>query len=261
MSGPQRKRALEMLTRTASAVRRSIEAGRLPELQLPLRSLENVRYDANSGHFELSGKQKTRTLGARTARAFAQTLRLMALAKSVVESGDFATKREAYYVSKNWGDCRFHDQAESDATLDDIEALSSPDDVLREDLGFYPEEHGGSVAGAITVVDKDPETGDPMAVDCRRLGAGSYAIPRSVEHLDFETDAELVLAIETGGMFQRLNSHRFWQKTRSVLVELGYLSNAQDEKLLTVRQHQLALARALRASVDAHFTGNATRRA
>ncbi len=39
----------------------------------------------------------------------------------------------------------------------------------------------------------------------------------------------------------------------AALVELGYLSNPRDEKLLTVRQHQLALARALRASVDAHF--------
>jgi N-acetylmuramoyl-L-alanine amidase len=39
----------------------------------------------------------------------------------------------------------------------------------------------------------------------------------------------------------------------AALVELGYLSNRSDEKLLTVRQHQAALARALRASVDAHL--------
>ena len=39
----------------------------------------------------------------------------------------------------------------------------------------------------------------------------------------------------------------------ATLVELGYLSNAQDEKLLTVWQHQMALARALRASIDAYF--------
>ena len=43
----------------------------------------------------------------------------------------------------------------------------------------------------------------------------------------------------------------------AALVELGYLSNVQDEKLLTVRQHQLALARALRASIDAHFASGA----
>jgi N-acetylmuramoyl-L-alanine amidase len=42
----------------------------------------------------------------------------------------------------------------------------------------------------------------------------------------------------------------------AALVELGYLSNPRDEKLLTVPQHQIALARALRASVDAHFGSN-----
>lgn len=48
----------------------------------------------------------------------------------------------------------------------------------------------------------------------------------------------------------------------AALVELGYLSNRQDEKLLTVRQHQTALARSLRASVDAYFAaGAATRKA
>lgn len=48
----------------------------------------------------------------------------------------------------------------------------------------------------------------------------------------------------------------------AALVEMGYLSNPQDEKLLTVRQHQMALARALRASVDAYFgAGIATRKA
>ena len=46
----------------------------------------------------------------------------------------------------------------------------------------------------------------------------------------------------------------------AALVELGYLSNPQDERLLTIRQHQVGLARALRASVDAHF-GIATRKA
>lgn len=48
----------------------------------------------------------------------------------------------------------------------------------------------------------------------------------------------------------------------AALVELGYLSNRQDEKLLTIRQHQIALAKALRGSVDAHFAaGGAIRKA
>ncbi|MBS0518874.1 MAG: N-acetylmuramoyl-L-alanine amidase [Proteobacteria bacterium] len=48
----------------------------------------------------------------------------------------------------------------------------------------------------------------------------------------------------------------------AALVELGYLSNRYDEKLLTVAQHQQALGRALRASIDAYFgTASATRKA
>ena len=48
----------------------------------------------------------------------------------------------------------------------------------------------------------------------------------------------------------------------AALVELGFLSNRYDEKLLTVAQHQAALGRALRASVDAYFAaGSATRKA
>jgi len=46
----------------------------------------------------------------------------------------------------------------------------------------------------------------------------------------------------------------------AALVELGYLSNRSDEKLLTVPQHQMALGRALRASVDAYFTASAATR-
>jgi N-acetylmuramoyl-L-alanine amidase len=45
----------------------------------------------------------------------------------------------------------------------------------------------------------------------------------------------------------------------AALVELGYLSNPRDEKLLTVRQHQMALARALRAAIDAHLASHHAR--
>jgi DNA topoisomerase-6 subunit A len=87
-----------------------------------------------------------RTLTVNTVKTFAQTLKLMALSKEMVEQDDFATKREAYYVSKNWGDAKFTEQPESDTVMDDIEALFSLEGVTREQLRFRPEEHGGSVA-------------------------------------------------------------------------------------------------------------------
>jgi DNA topoisomerase-6 subunit A len=135
--------------------------------------------------------------------------------------GDFATKREAYCISKNWGDCRFEEQAESDAVMDDIEALASIHGLSREQLRFHPEAHGGSVAGPLTVVDRSPATAETVEIDCTSLGSGACSIPWSVEHLDFRTDARFVLAIETGGMFQRLNNHRFWETANCIIVEMG----------------------------------------
>jgi len=105
--------------------------------------------------------------------------------------------------------------------MDDIEALASMHGLSREQLRFYPESHGGSVAGPLTVMDTDPETGEAIEIDCARLGSGAYSVPRSVERLRFSTDADFILAIETGGMFQRLNNHRFWKKANCILVEMG----------------------------------------
>ena len=132
----QKTRAL--ITNTAERVHKKINARLLPELSFPERSLGNVKYDAKIGYFELGKSRKTRALSVNTVKSFAQTLRLMSISKEMVENDDFATKREAYYVSKNWGDCKFDDQPESDAVMDDIEALASLDGVSREQLRFYP---------------------------------------------------------------------------------------------------------------------------
>jgi DNA topoisomerase-6 subunit A len=213
------KKTLGLISRTAERVRSSIGARALPELRFPKRALSNVEYDAAIGYFQLGKGFVAREMSVNTVKSFAQTLRLMSVSKEMVENDDFATKREAYYVSKNWGDAKFDDQPESDAVMDDIEALASLDGLSREQLRYFPEEHGGSVAGTLTVVDRDAETGQPIRIDCTAFGSGSYTIPHSCEHLKFETDAKFILAIETGGMFERLNYHKFWKAASCILVE------------------------------------------
>ncbi len=212
---------LEFIEGVARSVRESAARGEPPRIELPVRSLANVSYDPEKGWLEIGDMRKARALTVRTVKPFAQMLRLMAVSRTMVEDDDFATKREAYYVSKNWGECRFNEQPESDAIMDDIEALASLNGLSREQLRFYPEAHGGSVVGELVVVDRDTETGAAIEVDCRSLGSGAYTIPRSVEHLQFRADADFILAIETGGMFQRLNHHRFWRQARAILVEMA----------------------------------------
>ena len=233
-SGEADKKTIALIESIAAHVRADIEAGKLPDLKFPVRALDNVTYDKARGYLELGDAEKQRTLTVTTAKSFAQTLRLMATSRAMVEHNDFATKREVYYISKNWGDCRFDQQAESDATMDDIEAMASKHGLSREQLRFYPESHGGSVAGRLTVIDRNPATGATIEIDCANLGTGAYSIPRSVEHLGFRTDARFVLAIETGGMFQRLNNHRFWETARCIIVEMGGVPTRATRRFIRV---------------------------
>ncbi len=209
---------VQKITGAAQDIYQKILRKKQPELITPLRALANVQYDPKVGYFELMDKIKKRTLTATTVKTFAQTLRMMGLSRQLAETDDIATKREAYYVSKNWGDARFLEQPESDTVMDDVEAMFM---VNREQLGFIPEEKGGDVAGKLTVIDIDRDTGKEIKIDCTKFGSGAYSVPSSVEDLQFETKADFILAIETAGMFQRLVKHNYWKKANCILVSMG----------------------------------------
>ena len=240
MKKVKKSSAISRISEIAQDVYGCIKKKKQPQLEMPLRSLSNVKYDPKAGFFELLGKFKERTLTASTIKTFAQTLHVMSLSKDLIGQDDIATKREAYYVSKNWGDARFKEQVESDTVMDDTEAMMM---VNREQMGFIPEEKGGDVAGKLVVVDKDADTGKPIKIDCTKMGSGAYSVPSKVEDLKFETNAKFILAIETAGMFQRLVKHNYWKKANCILVSMGgvptracrrFIRRLSDDKKLPV---------------------------
>lgn len=231
---------LKEINKKANDVYSEIKKKKAPEIKMPLRALSNVKYDPKDGFFELLGKMKERTLTASTIKTFAQTLRMMSHAKTIIESDDITTKREMYYISKNWAEASFKEQPESDTVMDDLEAMMM---VNREQLGFIPEEKGGEIAGKLIVIDKDSETGKELKIDCTKFGSGAYSIPITVEHLKFETNAKFILAIETAGMFQRLVKHNYWKKANCILISMGgvptracrrFIRRLSDDKKLPV---------------------------
>ena len=210
---------IKLIDKEARGIRNKILKKQKPAMKFPLRNLSNVKFDPKAGFFQIGRKTKERTLAVATVKTFAQSLKMIALSKNLIETDDIATKREAYYVAKGWDEeVRFAEQTESDAVLDDVEAFFS---VNRERLGFVPEEKGGEVAGNLVVYDADRDSGDELAIDCTKFGSGAYSIPISVEHLRFESDAKFVLAIETAGMFQRLVKHNYWRRADCILVSMG----------------------------------------
>jgi DNA topoisomerase-6 subunit A len=215
---PANTKVTKKIKEEARRIKTSIVGGNKPSMKFPLRSLSNVRYNAKAGYLEIKRGKKERTLTVNTVKTFAQTLRMMAFSKELIDTDDIATKREAYYVSKNWEAARFNEQTESDAVMDDVEAFFG---LNREQLGFIPEEKGGEVAGRLIVVDKDRDTGRKLKIDCTKFGSGAYSIPISVEELDFDTKAKFILVIETAGMFQRLVKHNYWKQANCILVSMG----------------------------------------
>jgi DNA topoisomerase-6 subunit A len=99
------------------------------------------------------------------------------------------------------------------------------------------------VAGELVVIDREMGSGQPIEIDCTKFGSGSYGIPIEVEDLGFRTKAKFILAIETGGIFDRLNRHRFWEKHDCVLVSMAgvptrsvrrFIRRLADEKKIPV---------------------------
>jgi DNA topoisomerase-6 subunit A len=231
---------IEKILGSAQDMHDRIVGGKKPSMKFPLRSLANVRYTPKKGHFEMLGKKKERTLTVSTVKTFAQTMRMVALSKKLIETDDFATKRDAYYQTKNWEDARCDEQSESDTIMDDIEGLYS---LNKEQLGFRPDEHGGLVAGELVVLDHKRGTAQIEEIDCTKFGSGAYGIPSSVEHLGFKTKARFILAIETNGIFERLNYHRYWEKADCILVSMQgvptravrrFIRRLADEKKIPV---------------------------
>jgi DNA topoisomerase VI subunit A len=215
-----KKAASQQIVQVAGGIHTDIvKKNRKPSMRFPIRSLANVKYDVKRGHFEILGKMATRTLSYNTVKTFAQSMRLLATTKNdLLDKDDIAGKREVYYNSKSWGECRFDEQPESDSLLDDMEAML---EINREQLGYIPEERGGDVCGPLVVIDKDPASGKDIKIDCTKLGTGAWSIPSRVEHLRFQTNAKLILVIETASLFQRLVHHRWYETAKCILISMS----------------------------------------
>ncbi len=209
---------VEKIRHEAEGIYKRIRRRQKPQMKLPIRALSNVRYRAGEGFFRLRGRNKVRTLTVGTVKTFAQTLKMLAMSMDLIATGRHSTKREAYYQAYNWGEAGFSAQEESDTVMDDVEALLG---VNREQIHFRADEHGGEVAGELTVIDRDRRTGKRLEIDCTKFGSGAYSIPTVVEELKFKTGAKFLLAVETKGMFERLVEEDFYDKHHCILVSMG----------------------------------------
>ena len=105
---------VKRILKEAGQIRDMVLKGEKPSMRFPLCNVSNVRYEVKAGKFNIGRKSKERTLSVATVKTFAQSLKMLALAKRLIETDDIAPKREVYSVAKGWAEeVRFGEQAPS----------------------------------------------------------------------------------------------------------------------------------------------------
>src|SRR5512146_2356437 len=170
------KKTVKKIEKLAETVLRSVKGGKNPFVEIPIRSLANVKFNEKRRLIELgSQRQKRYFFNVSMAKKFMQTFLVSDACKELVESGKTTSIRDLYYVTKHTiGETKqntFEEQDESDPIIEDLEVSV---DALREELHLFASRKGAMV-GPITIVD----SGD--TIDLRRMGSGGWAVPSIVE--------------------------------------------------------------------------------
>ena len=193
----------------------------IPSLNLPTRTKSNIRFDEKLDVWKY-GKSTTER-DAKSLDGAYMLLRTMYMAdfiKEMIKVNKSSTLREMYYISEGWNLAKFHSQQESNLLAEDLEVITN---CMREDFKLRPEEDGARVIGNLTI-EEVTRNNTKKKIHCQDdVGDAGYSIPYNVEteKITFKNiDADLIIAIETGGMFDRLAENGFDTTNRAILVHL-----------------------------------------
>jgi DNA topoisomerase-6 subunit A len=214
-------KAVQELYAIAEEIYDELKDGQIPKMKIPLRTKANIKFDPKHAVWKYG-----KLMGVRSAKKMKgalmllRTMYVLDFIREMIDQTKSSTLREMYYISEGWDLAKFHSQDESNLLAEDLEVITA---LLREDFKLRPEESGASVIGNLTI-EEITRNGERRRINCRDdVGDAGYTIPYNVEKdkVKFrDADAKFVLAIETGGMFDRLVENGFDEDAKCILVHL-----------------------------------------
>jgi DNA topoisomerase-6 subunit A len=213
---PRDKKTMGSIVGLADGVVTAAEKRRDPHVDVPSRTLSNVRYSPRKRIIEMGNATNRRQLfDLAQAKSYMQTMLVASGCKRLLNEGKTTSLRGLFYMLKHTiegtKENTFDDQAQCDPVVEDIEVLLNS---LREELHLYASNRG-TLVGPITLVD----SGD--TIDCSRMGSGGYSIPSIVEPevMRFvKCDARFILHVEKDTVWRRFNEDKFWKKHNCLLT-------------------------------------------
>ena len=232
-------KTLGLIVDLANRVADAAVKRRDPHIDIPARSLSNVRFNKSRKIIEMGGQTNCRQLfNLSQAKSYMQTVLVASGCKALIDQQKSTSIRGLYYLLKHTiegtREETFADQDECDPIIEDLEVTLQS---LREELRVYASNRGGMV-GPITLIDDGDE------IDCSRMGSGGYSIPSIVEAnvIRFKScDAKFILHVEKDTVWRRFNEDKFWRKHNCLLTHGGGQPPRGVRRMLHRLHHELKL--------------------
>jgi DNA topoisomerase-6 subunit A len=211
--------AQDKLLDLARSLYEQFQNGIVPHLSLPSRTKGNIEYSIKDDVWVYGDQETLRSVKTiRGAKSLLKTVYLAELLiKEHLQNNRGSTLREIYYISEGWDIAKFHEQAESDRLIEDLEIVTG---LHRENFHIRPEEDGAAVFGPLRL--REQTRRGEREIHCQEdVGEAGYQIPFNVDNIQFlKHDAKMVMAIESGGMYARLIENGFDEEYKCILVHI-----------------------------------------
>ncbi|MFC7072445.1 DNA topoisomerase IV subunit A [Halovenus rubra] len=236
MSTDDTSDAREQLLSLANQFYEQFDDGTVPSMEVPTRTKTNIEYNEESDVWVYGDRTSTRSAKSiRGAQKLLKATYAIDFLTRQLEEDRSSTLRELYYLSESWDldEAQFSSQDESNQLIEDLEIVSG---VTREDFHMRPEESGATVMGPLKI--REQTRRGEREIHCQKdVGEGGYQIPNNPDTIDFlDHDADFVLAVETGGMRDRLVENGFDEEYNALVVHLKG-QPARATRRLTKRLH------------------------
>jgi len=238
---------LSILKNQGLTVYNDLNNGKFPQFLIPSRSVSNIVYDKKLRQYILGKAAALRSSrNMSQLRSFTQLAWLAFFVNRLVNEGKSSTLRDIYYSSQAF-EIDFEDQPESDNIIVDLEAILAR---AREDFHVFPEERS-SVFGNLTIEYTVPGyEGKRMNLSDHPDG---YLIGPSLSSAELvDTDAELVIAIEKGGLFTRFVEEKVHKKFKAIIVDTAGQAPRSTRYLLKRLNTELGLPVVILADGDVY---------
>jgi DNA topoisomerase-6 subunit A len=215
----------------------------IPQLLIPTRTKSNIAFNEESEVWVYGERESARSCKTvRGAYSLLKSSYTIEFLNKQLDENRSSTLRELYYISEGWKLAKFREQPESDRMIEDLEIIT---ELQRENFHVRPEENGATIFGPIRIKENVERRGkvSERVIHCiDDVGEGGYQIPYNVDSLDFvEHDAKFIIAIETGGMRDRLIENGFDTDYDAIIVHLKGQPARSTRRLLKRMNERLKL--------------------